>query len=316
MYSDAAKSVIVNGLPSILFLGDSMDINGTLATRTGAPLTGQSLNVSVAGIATMPVVTDGQGNFNVSYMVSGIEPIGSQPIIVTQSGHDGMPPTTLYTGQVMVIPYNKLIAIGGPIILIAILIIAVPVLLRSRRRSSPPEKEIIETVEDAKKQIAGPAIKKPTVAITPMAKPARAPAPAPFKAEPVRAPAVEEKPHTPKQAEKKPLSQISIDGEISSISSTIKKGDLKQALTYTYVASRKIAITHGFSVPDSMTHKEFYDSIEKAYPGIAQPLQFIIKPYEAVTFAKQDVSSSDLNSAINGLKEFYMGLEDKEEGAD
>jgi hypothetical protein len=315
-FTDVARSVTVNGLPFILFLGDQLDVNGTFTTGTGAPLSDRRLDVAIAGANTTPAVTDILGNFNVSYIVSGTESLGSQTITIMQPGENGMPPATLYTGQVTVIPYNKFVAIGGPLILIAILIIAVPMLMRTRRESRSTEKEIIEAVEDLKKANVEPSIKKPTVAIKPMTRPIKAAAPEPFKADVVRAPAMEEKLTTPKTQKKKPLAAISIDGEISSISSTIKKGDLKQALAYTYVASRKIALTHGFEVPDSMTHQEFYTSIEKAYPALAQPLQFIIKPYEAVTYARQDVSSPDLNSAINGLKEFYMGLEDKEEGAD
>jgi hypothetical protein len=177
----------------------------------------------------------------------------------------------------------------------------------------PPEKVIIDVIKEPKK--AEPSIKRPTVAIKPIAKPIKAASPpGPFKTDAVRAPLPEEKPPVPTTPKKKPLSSISIDSEMESIRSTINKGDLKQALSYTYVASRKIAITHGFAVPDSMTHNEFSACIEKAYPVLTQPLMTIIRPYEVVTYARHEVNSTELNSAINGLKEFYMGLENAEEG--
>jgi hypothetical protein len=124
----------------------------------------------------------------------------------------------------------------------------------------------------------------------------------------------EKKPPVLTTPKKKPLSSISIENEIESIRSMINKGDLKQALASTYVASRKIAIAHGLAVPDSMTHNEFSACIEKAYPVLTQPLMTIIRPYELVTYARREVNSTELNSAINGLKEFYLGLENDEEG--
>jgi hypothetical protein len=105
-----------------------------------------------------------------------------------------------------------------------------------------------------------------------------------------------------------------MDSEIMAIRTAIRTGNVEEAMTGIYLATRKIAMIHGLDVPDSMTHKEFYAGITGKYPALSTPLTYILYPYEIVAFAGRLASEEELNSAINGLKEFYFKLENEEVG--
>jgi hypothetical protein len=139
-FSDTAKTIQITGLPFIVFKDDRLNINGTFITGSGTPLSGRRLDITVPDGNTTTTMTDSLGNFNVSYAVSGNEAIGSSIITVVEPGENGMPPATQYSGTVMVVPYDKFLVLGGPLILIALLAIAVPLVLRARRESMPPGK--------------------------------------------------------------------------------------------------------------------------------------------------------------------------------
>jgi hypothetical protein len=130
----------------------------------------------------------------------------------------------------------------------------------------------------------------------------------------MRAPSDGEKTPIAQRQKRKELQYFNFDSEIISIRTMIRDGNLKEAMTGIYVASRKMALIHGINVPDSMTHNEFFADIAGRYPTLSQPLSSIVGPYELVTFAGRAAGQQELDTAVNGLKEFYLGLKNEEVG--
>jgi len=133
--------------------------------------------------------------------------------------------------------------------------------------------------------------------------------PRPFSTSYTRVPSPDEKSAMKPLLKQKALPAFQIDNEIASINAAVEAGDLKGAITMIYSASRNLALIHGFNVPDSMTHREFLSMVTGKELQLIEPLMCIITLYEKSSYAGREANRAALKDAVNGLKNFYMGLE-------
>jgi hypothetical protein len=267
-FLDTGEVMKLSGLPLILFKGDSLNMSGSLYTGEGKPIKGWEVTASLSNTTIDKVRTDARGLFNLLYTVSGNESMGMSAISVSDAS-SGSPSPAVYSAQVLIVPYDKLLLIAILVLVVAlILIIAYMVRLRRGRAiGSEVSRE----------------------AIAPQA---------PVAEEPMAAAAPEII---------KPEETIRL--EIDAIKSAIKEGNIPDAVKRIYTASRRAAIEHGINVPDSMTHNEFYAAMTLNYPSLYTPLGSIIRMYEKVNYGRRDASGHELDLAINSLREIFAGLE-------
>jgi hypothetical protein len=313
-FSNSVEAISVSGVSPIVFRGDTLSINGTLRSGSGMPIEGKSLNITASAIVIGTFVTDSNGYFNASYVVSGGETPGLYTLSIAENNDYGLPPVVKYSGQLMIIPFDKFPALGAPILVVAAIIaVAALVLMRTRRDIRFIEHMIVETTAPPEEEAeSATLLSQDSVGPEPsddMVSKLEVPH-APVEIDMVRAPPAEEKP-LPKlpPITQKQLTNFSMDSEIISIKAIIRSGDLMNAMTHIYVTSRKIALVHGVDVPDSMTHNEFLASVSKQYPPLDKSLSQIVYAYELMVFGGREADASDLNAMLGYLGEFYRGLQ-------
>lgn len=314
LFDNSTETLAVSGLPFIIFKGDTLNVTGTLTSASGLPISDKKFDMTASGLSIGTFETDENGAFNASYLITGNEPIGYYTLTIDELNDNGVPPINKYRGHMILIPYSMFPSLGALLLIVIIGIPVVVFVIRSRRVIRLPEQVI---VDNSSKPVAPtdtssqPAEKVPSkdVAI-------KATSPSPFVTSQTRVPSAVEKPPVKRITVRKELPVFNIDNEILSINSTIRAGNLKEAMMSIYLTSRMIALIHNIEVPDYMTHKEFYSMIAKKYPSLSYPLSCIINPYEIIAFAGREASQAELNTAVNGLKDFYMGLESVGVGKD
>lgn len=131
-FADSGEKLAMRRLPLAVFPGDSINFSGTLRTGDGLPMADRLLVINLSSMSVGPVKTDGQGAFNASYIVDGNEPAGLYPIIVSDTGAQA--PGALFSGQVLLIPYDKFLVAGILVVVILIIAGAVGFIVLPRRR--------------------------------------------------------------------------------------------------------------------------------------------------------------------------------------
>jgi hypothetical protein len=280
-----------------------------LRTSSGLPLPGRELNIRWSDIDSGTVVTDKFGNFNASYLVTGSESPGDYTLSIYELNDEGIPAISLYTSHLILIPYSKSSLSTSFLVIIAIVVVAIFV-IRSRRFVRMPKRDVDGKVAEP---IAKPYVSARPVALKEIAQLNEATVKAgiqrPSPTGSTRAISHKEKQAIKPLTKQKALPTFQIASEIASINTAIGDGKLKWAMMNIYIVSRNIALVHGFDVPDSMTHREFFLLVTGKDPKLAGPLLHIINPYEKSSFSGQEAGRAELNDAVNGLKEFYMGFE-------
>ncbi len=317
-FEEKVMAISVDSMPIVLFKNDTLIVNGTLSTGSGNPIGGKTVGVNVSNTLAGLVKTDQQGRFNATYVVLGTEPLGYIPVFVNDLDANGQPSATLYSGQVLIVPFEKTNAVGIPLVILVIIGVTAIFL---RRRRKPKDIELKPVWPEPAARLAQvpqkPAVVLPAWTLAEEHDKDKAAAPAPFQtssaAQMPHDTTFEPRPQPKPKPKPRPKLEFSIDEEISSIKSTINSGNLKEALTHIYTASRKLAMVKGLDISDSMTHNEFYHNIKSKHPSLNQPLTHIVKTYEQVGFARHDVNNNELNAAVNGLKEIYIELKKEEE---
>ncbi len=64
-----------------------------------------------------------------------------------------------------------------------------------------------------------------------------------------------------------------------------------------------MAESHGFAVPESATHREFYRMIVAREPRLHMPAGTITRHYETAVFGNRLLSDMDIVSSLYSLKE-------------
>lgn len=160
IFQAGAPRLSMNGVPMVAFRNDTICLNGTLLTDNGMPIAGKALEVSIFDGPRMMVVTGASGNFSLAYNVTGEETAGLSSILVIDPDSS----KALYSGSVLLLPYDMPI-VAGTIALL--LVIAVAAIFGYIRYVAPkPQKAVEATVQATPAEAPAPIMpEKPLISI-------------------------------------------------------------------------------------------------------------------------------------------------------
>ncbi|HMK45326.1 MAG TPA: DUF4129 domain-containing protein, partial [Methanocella sp.] len=263
--------ITVDTPAQILFVGDTIDLTGKVATTNGRPASNYTLKAVMGGqVIDMPV-TDNNGQYSISRGVSQNDPLGPQMLIISSNDNKQTSPAPVEAGTILIIPYDKssirLLVILGIVIILAIIIRRIGLdraLIMSVRSLLSPSAKIDQSVDQ--------------------------PVEEPIAAEPVK-----EKMFDP-------------EAELAMVKAMAESGDLSRAVASIYTLSRYAARTTVTELPDSTTHLEFFKLVSQSRPGAYEALKPIVTLYEVVAYGHRQVNKRDLENAMAGFVNFCREL--------
>jgi len=99
------------------------------------------------------------------------------------------------------------------------------------------------------------------------------------------------------------------DAEMDQIKGIIAKGgDHRDLMSSIYLAARRLAARQGIQVPESATHREFFEAVSARAPSLSVPLGTITNHYETAIFGYGQLSDKDITNALYSLKEYNASL--------
>ncbi len=264
----------VNGTPLVLFMGDMLNMTGSLHTVSGIPMRGQPVTIRVSDSIGGTVITDENGNFNYTREVNGYDPEGFFDISVSSPSYAG--PISTISGHVLILPVDKILTI---ISLVSMLVLFFVIVMLAK--SGMTFDKLI--------RLASGRTKPETDAV-----PEYLPDPSLLRVN--------------KQVSAEPPQ---IPGSISEL---IQAGSFSDASIAMYDTARAMAASKGVKVRDSDTHLEFYRSAIASYPSIAGSLQTIVHTYERLRYGHKDASAGELQKAFSSLKDVQAAFKGETKG--
>jgi hypothetical protein len=251
-----------------------MDLLVSLTAR-GLPVEECGVTVNMAGLTIGEGQTDGTGNFYMVTLINGST--GLQTVTVSNAGSGLLQGATVDTGMVFIMPFDlatSLIVLALVIVVIGLAFARVPRVRRALFRVLTPRK--------------APPLPKPAVRVVPM-------------------------PEPPEEAARQAVTRF--EDEIARIESIITGGARdRDAIAEIYMAARRIAGRHGYAIPESATHREFYRQLVTKEPGLNIPAGTITRHYEAAVFGDKPLSEKDIAGSLYSLKELNTLFMEKTAG--
>jgi hypothetical protein len=131
---DSGRKVVVQGMTPLLFMGEDLNVTGTITTGRGMPIAGYSLNSSLNGVGVAIVNTTGRGDFNIPAILTGNDAPGFYSLTISDANTSAI----IYSGSVLLIPVNLYTAAGIIAIILAILAVGTAWIFTARRRKELP----------------------------------------------------------------------------------------------------------------------------------------------------------------------------------
>jgi hypothetical protein len=232
-------------------------------TAKGTSVNGTDLVVNMSDLTIARGRTDSTGNFYLVTMINGSA--GLQTIKVNNTGSGLLEGTTVDTGMVFIMPFDAATSLVVVVIILAILGIVVARVTRARR------------VLSRRLPTRKPALPRPTIKVTPVS-------------------------GMPKEQAKPTVTRF--EDEIARIEAIVAGGaDNRDVIAEIYQAARRITVTHGYAIPESATHREFYKRIVAKEPRLNVPTGTITKHYESAVFGNKRLNEKDIVGSLFSLKE-------------
>ncbi|HMK47161.1 MAG TPA: hypothetical protein VK436_11100 [Methanocella sp.] len=248
----------------ILFVGDTIDLTGKVATTNGRPVANYTLKATLGDQVIDTPVTDEHGQYSISRGVSQNDPLGTRTLIISSNDNKQTSPAPIEAGTILIIPYDKssirFLVLLGIVVILAIII-----------RRSGLDRMLIMSI----RHLLSPSAR--------IEQPTEQPAEEPVAAEPIQ-----EKVFDP-------------EAELAMIKEMAESGDMSRAVTSIYTLSRYAARTTVSELPDSMTHLEFFKFVLQSRPGTHDALKPIVTLYEVVAYGHRQVNKRDLEMAMAGF---------------
>jgi hypothetical protein len=209
-------------------------------------------------------MTDDKGYFLLRGRVNGSA--GLQSITINSTGNGLLAAADISAGALLVSPFDRATSLAIVVIVLAVAGLAVARATNARRR-------LEKMFRARRKPLPEPAISVTPGPVKPQA-PVAPPAPARF------------------------------EDEFARISAIVAgRADHQEVILEIYQAARRLAASHGFTVPESATHREFYRMIVAREPRLHVPAGTITRHYETAVFGYRLLGDTDIVSSLYSLKE-------------
>jgi hypothetical protein len=107
----------------------------------------------------------------------------------------------------------------------------------------------------------------------------------------------------------------SFEDEIARIEACVVSGaDPDEIISEIYRSSRRIAGAHGFALPDSATHREFFKGLAMREPSLMVPAATIARHYESAAFGQELPDERAIGSSLDSLREIISRLSGRHAG--
>jgi hypothetical protein len=272
-YRPVTPVITVSGVPRYAFQGDAVNISGRVTAPDGTGLEGLGLTVSTPGAVLGRVVTGNNGTFQIVYKIN--MSAGSRAISLDSDPASLFRPASADAGSMLVLPFDLLACL-----VIAIIALLAAVLMIGRITGI--DRILARLLPIVRRPVKEP-LRKPTLKVTPL-------------------------PEPPAGRDIRPGTNR-FEDEVTRINTIISSdADYREIIAEIYLAARRITGAHGFAMPESTTHREFYKKLIAKEPRLNVPAGTITRHYEAAVFGHQQLGKKDIADSQYSLNEINQLL--------